>query len=649
MVASGVLVPVTFLAATLLGASILGGVLMLVEGAVGGVAAAAVSVPGLLLTVAVAIGLHVFSLRVYAQQVESIMRRRVGEGRSAVAGSADAATSSESSLQSGTTAALGATSDEGAIEFRRYDATAESLIDTPGERFIRDRLLNRRGRIFLSFLMLGLVASFAVGTREWLAYVRGTGELPSSTSYLDAGRLALPYAVAAVVLVTLFVQRLTVGLRSAIVVGIIANAWPHVMDLPSRFGRLYAPPVPPGLAQRTMGSYMAVMAVGFVLSMVLTRATGANALVGKRLLVLRVFGADRNTASLFSLIVRRWTFLGPVVTVVDPSYAKVTFGRSRYTLLFAVALPVILLATLFSMFPPLAVAGLAVFYIIGLPPVFAYALWRLRVSTGRTLAAVEQRLDFETASLMRVRHPAIQLTCFADVWQATVGKLVEWSDAILVDLRGFTRERQGVAYELRYLMNHCALSRIAFLTDRTTDAALFRQTLSSQWGALDPRSPNAGVERPVVHVYAASGTGWELRPEMRPILALLGELTTTAAPHRAPAVDGRRDSERARNRKVSAAIIAAWVLLAVGAVLGETQNWDNNRLGSGLSIMWLAVLALMLTTRMRRLLLRDGSLQGLWRRDLWSLAFALLASGWIFQYVLLQPWIHSGVKHGAVM
>lgn len=123
---------------------------------------------------------------------------------------------------------------------------------------------------------------------------------------------------------------------------------------------------------------------------------------------------------------------------------------------------------------------------------------------------------------------------------------------------------------------------------------------------------------------------------MRPLLALLGELTTTAASRRAPEDESQLPRDRVRNRKLSAAIAGAWGLFAIGALLQVTLNRDGAQLGSGLCVMWLAVLALMLTTRMRRLLVREGELRRLWSNRLWTIFFAISSFGWVQWYVFVQ-------------
>ena len=59
--------------------------------------------------------------------------------------------------------------------------------------------------------------------------------------------------------------------------------------------------------------------------------------------------------------------------------------------------------------------------------------------------------------------------CHDDTWRATLQALARSSDAVLMDLRGFSRERSGCIYELGQLLELVPLRHITLLVDRTTD------------------------------------------------------------------------------------------------------------------------------------------------------------------------------------
>jgi hypothetical protein len=80
--------------------------------------------------------------------------------------------------------------------------------------------------------------------------------------------------------------------------------------------------------------------------------------------------------------------------------------------------------------------------------------------------------------------------CHDDAWQITLSRLVEDSDAVLMDLRGFSLQNSGVAYEIGELINVVSLERVVFVADDTTDEEFLRQTVHHAWEKMRPTSPN---------------------------------------------------------------------------------------------------------------------------------------------------------------
>ena len=61
--------------------------------------------------------------------------------------------------------------------------------------------------------------------------------------------------------------------------------------------------------------------------------------------------------------------------------------------------------------------------------------------------------------------------CFDTAWRSTVESLMDMSDAILLDLRGFQAKRAGTAYEITRLAAHGRLRRVVAIGDKLTDWA----------------------------------------------------------------------------------------------------------------------------------------------------------------------------------
>ena len=91
--------------------------------------------------------------------------------------------------------------------------------------------------------------------------------------------------------------------------------------------------------------------------------------------------------------------------------------------------------------------------------------------------------------------------CRADTWQMTMARLAEQSDAVLMDLRSFSRNNQGCLYELEQILNSITLERVAFVVDRTTDLLFLEEKIQELWQDVAADSPNRQLESPTVHLF----------------------------------------------------------------------------------------------------------------------------------------------------
>jgi hypothetical protein len=247
----------------------------------------------------------------------------------------------------------------------------------------------------------------------------------------------------------------------------------------------------------------------------------------RKLVILRVFGSDKNTAFTFGKLMERWRFIGSFLTIVDPAYirhrfsvlAKGNAGRS-----LGMTLTVGTLAALLDqgarfapdMFPqviPAAWASLppdqllmrvrSVFYgilsVIALVPMLAY-IWRhFLKSPAQAIAGVE-RVAGATLSVETDFHGS-PFFCYDDVWQPAVRKMLSVADVVLMDLRGFSAERQGCAYELGELVDYYPVDRLLFLVDASTPRDLLQKLILERWGKMRAESPNRAIAEPVIQLY----------------------------------------------------------------------------------------------------------------------------------------------------
>src|SRR5205085_1649226 len=94
------------------------------------------------------------------------------------------------------------------------------------------------------------------------------------------------------------------------------------------------------------------------------------------------------------------------------------------------------------------------------------------------------------------RYRVDEFFCYADTWQETMRKLAGGADAILMDLRSFSRSNQGCIFELQQLLDSVPLERVVFLLDDATDRAFLEQVLHEAWLRVRADSPNRRSNAP---------------------------------------------------------------------------------------------------------------------------------------------------------
>ena len=114
---------------------------------------------------------------------------------------------------------------------------------------------------------------------------------------------------------------------------------------------------------------------------------------------------------------------------------------------------------------------------------------------SRAFVKSEADLDARIALLDRTpdpdgRYRVNDFFCHADTWQPTMRRLTHDSDAVLMDLRSFSRDNRGCTYELRVLLDSVLVDRIVLIIDATTDRALLEELLHDMYRSLAPTSPN---------------------------------------------------------------------------------------------------------------------------------------------------------------
>jgi len=163
----------------------------------------------------------------------------------------------------------------------------------------------------------------------------------------------------------------------------------------------------------------------------------------RRLLLLRVFGYQARTESLFDRVAQAWRFHGPVQLIAGVDLAMRT------------ADPGDLLALLNG------------------------RLAELYVSSPEDVSNRLARLDLRTDPDGRFRINEVY--CYDNTWRPTLEALLDASDIVLMDLRSFSASNAGCVFELQQLVGRLATNDIVFVCDKTTDLPLLRNILRDAW------------------------------------------------------------------------------------------------------------------------------------------------------------------------
>lgn len=204
----------------------------------------------------------------------------------------------------------------------------------------------------------------------------------------------------------------------------------------------------------------------------------APAVPAPTLLVLRVFGRDAAVAALFDRVVERWRLTGNTLLIAGTDLASRTLDPDD--------LFVFLNGRLAERFVTSAEA------------------------IPRHVAALDLAPDPDG------RFRVNELHCFDTTWQSTLRALVELSDVVLMDLRGFQAENAGCRLELRVLAGSLHLQRVVLLRDAQTDRAAAQAEIAAvpagRFVWLDAGRLDGGVARRVLQALFAAE-----RPATNPV------------------------------------------------------------------------------------------------------------------------------------
>jgi hypothetical protein len=183
---------------------------------------------------------------------------------------------------------------------------------------------------------------------------------------------------------------------------------------------------------------------------------------GKRLLLLRVFGRADKREKLLDALDDTWRRVGRIDLIAGTDLATRTMGSLMLE---------------------------------------AFLLRRTDGQFLKTDDDVNRRLEHLHTQLEGdARYPVNGIYCYATAWQQAVAHMAPKSDAVLMDLRGFTRKNHGCVFELTWVVQQIPLSRIIVLIDPTSDYQGLEEIAQAAWRHLPSDSPNTGSLEPVLTI-----------------------------------------------------------------------------------------------------------------------------------------------------
>ncbi len=111
-----------------------------------------------------------------------------------------------------------------------------------------------------------------------------------------------------------------------------------------------------------------------------------------------------------------------------------------------------------------------------------------------------------------------------------LSRLAGGSDAVLMDLRGFSPHNAGCVYEINELINVVPLEKVVFVVDGTTDEDFLRRTARESWERIRPTSPNRSSSPEQLPLLRLEGSGGdELRGLLRAVCDAAGTRGSAAS------------------------------------------------------------------------------------------------------------------------
>ena len=197
-----------------------------------------------------------------------------------------------------------------------------------------------------------------------------------------------------------------------------------------------------------------------------------------KLLLLRVFSLEKQSANLFGALEKHWRHVGSIQLIAGADLATSTLEPHEFL------------------------------------DFLSRKLARRFIDGDETLNRKMSEMDLEPDGDGRFR--VNDFFCHADTWKPVLTRLVSDSDAVLMDLRSFSEKKKGCIHEINELINIAPLEKVDIIVDDTTDEKFLRAQLKKSWEQMPPTSPNRLSASKQIRLFRFTGEhGGELQQLLR--------------------------------------------------------------------------------------------------------------------------------------
>ena len=226
-----------------------------------------------------------------------------------------------------------------------------------------------------------------------------------------------------------------------------------------------------------------------------------------KLLILRVFGIDKNAKFTFKGLWKYWQHFGSFLTVVDKAYVNREIKIWKQ-LLFMFLLVLVLTVTLHeSPYLQIRYRWVGLIMLLALIVGFYLNLMLRYRAIKRNFISNRATLDKRLVQIQRWPRKLsntfkeVPVKCYNNTWKMTVSEFVQIADSILMDLRGFSAGRKGCEQEVNLLLDRVPAERVTFLVD-ATDIEPVKKMIQEAWKSININSPNLlpGVSKVTLYI-----------------------------------------------------------------------------------------------------------------------------------------------------